>query len=148
MPTKLGEKYPVSWRGNYPHMLQEDFSTWESFLDQHASDFLHFYYDVRVGGPHLDGFNVEEPWATMWYDLNAKRIDAIAVMESKLWLIEVTARPGMRAIGQLATYLSLWSDDPKLKLPIVPVLVSDSVSTDIQQVLKQYGMLAFSVQQS
>jgi len=82
----------------------------------------------------------------MWYDLNAKRIDAIGVKSNEIWLIEVTARPGMRCIGQLATYLSLWMDDPKLSNKIRPVLVSDSVSTDIQQVLKQYGMLAFSVQ--
>jgi hypothetical protein len=147
MPTKLGEPYSPLWRGRYPHMLPEDFPVWERYIDGHASDFTRLYYDVRVGGPkEIDPKVAPSPsMRKMWYDVNAKRIDVIGEKEDEIWIIEVTTTPGLRALGQLTTYIALWWDDPKIDKPAVPVLMAESIDADILRAMETYGMRGIEI---
>ena len=55
----------------------------------------------------------------MCYATTAKRIDAIVQFENEIWLIELAQPPGLRAIGQLATYITLYAEDPKFPKPAI-----------------------------
>lgn len=141
MPTTLGETYLPTWRGIYPHMLQEDFPVWTRFLDLYGSQFLKFYYDVRVGGVYPGPEYGDEKYRQMYYYNTAKRIDALGEMEKEIWIIEVASRAGLRAMGQLLTYLPLWLDDIKIQKTARPVLVANVVDDDLRRSLEINGVL-------
>jgi len=99
-------------------MLREDYPIWERFLDKFGRDFLHFYYNVRVGGQENTDPDISDEVKRAWWAATAKRIDAIGEKEKEIWIIEVTNRPGFRATGQILTYQFLWNLDPKIHKPI------------------------------
>ena len=141
MPTELGEPFSTLWRGDYPAMLPEDRPVWTLFLNQNPTLFQRVYYNVRIGGivppPSMGDENIRR----MYWQNTAKRIDALGEMEKEIWIIEVAARPGLRAIGQVQTYMALWFEDPKLNKPAKPVLVCQSIDADLERSMKFYGML-------
>lgn len=141
MPTELGEPYLPSWRGKYPHMLPEDMPVWERFLDMNPTLFQRVYYDVRVGGVIPEPGFGDEKLRKMFWQNTAKRIDVLGEMEDEIWIIEVAARPGLRAVGQLNTYLALWWEDPVIPKPVKPVLVCQSIDDDLKRSLDFYGVL-------
>jgi len=79
----------------------------------------------------------------MWRANTAKRADAIAELENEVWIIEVSARPGLRAVGQLMVYLSLWMEDPKIEKPEKSVLVCEEVDTDLISSAARFGILTY-----
>lgn len=141
MPTELGNPYSPLWRGSYPHMLKEDWPVWSLFLDRNPALFERVYYDIRIGGVYPGPEHGDEKMRYMFWQNTAKRIDALGEMKEELWLIEVADRPGLRAIGQLQTYVALWFEDPKLSKPIKPVLVCRSIDADLARSLDFYGVL-------
>ena len=141
MPTDLGNPFSPLWRGTYPHMLPEDRPIWNSFLDKNEALFERIYYDVRVGGVYPGPELGDEKMRKMFYDNTAKRIDALAELKDEIWIIEVASRPGLRATGQLLTYLALWWEDPKINKPVKPILVAENVDEDLQKALTLYGVL-------
>jgi hypothetical protein len=122
-------------------MLKEDYPVWESFLKQNLELFERVYYDVRVGGVVSTDPGIPEKDKQMFYDNTAKRIDVLAETKDELWIIEVAARPGLRAVGQLQTYLALWMEDPAILKTTKAVLVCQSIDADMERSLTFYGML-------
>jgi len=141
MPTELGEPYLQTWRGHYPHMLPTDVPVWELFLDRNPNLFDRIYYDVRVGGVYPGPEFGDEKMRYMFWQNTAKRLDALGEMKDELWIIEVADTPGLRAIGQLQTYIALWYEDPKILKPTKQVLVCRSIDADLERSLAFYGVL-------
>ena len=141
MPTELGQEFSPLWRGRYPHMLEADYPVWTLFLDRNPALFERIYYDVRIGGVYPVPEIGDEIMRKMYYDVSAKRIDALGEMKDEIWIIEVADRPGLRAVGQLQTYVALWFDDPKIMKPVKPVLVCRSIDADLERSLAFYGVL-------
>lgn len=141
MPTTLGEPYSPLWRGKYPHMLEEDRPVWEKFLNAHMDLFERVYYDVRIGGVYPGPEHGDERARKMFYSVSAKRIDALGELKDEIWIIEVALHPGLRATGQLLTYLALWFDDPRISKPAKAVLVATSVDDDLKRALEINGVL-------
>lgn len=141
MPTDLGQPYQQSWRGKYPHMLDVDKPVWDLFLDRNPNLFQRLYYDVRLGGVYPGPEYGDEKMRKMFYDNTAKRMDALGELEEEIWIIEVATRPGLRAIGQLQTYLALWFADPKITKPAKPVLVCQFIDEDLAKAMEFYGVL-------
>jgi len=112
-------------------MLAPDIPIWYRFLQQHGPQFLKLYYDCLLGGPDLTADQLKDPMNRMSRALLSKRADAIAETNDETWLIEVSASPGMRALGQLLTYHELWKADPKLSKTIRLILVADVIDIDI-----------------
>lgn len=139
--TILGPKYSIDWRGRPPHMLNPDIPVWYRFLKEWGPHFEALYYDCLLGGPTLSAEKEKDPMERMWRALTAKRADAIAETKTETWLIEVSAYPGMRALGQLLTYKTLWLDDPKIDKPVVMVLVADQVDADVMVSYKPYNII-------
>lgn len=143
MPTTLGKPYSTDWRGDPPHMLREDLPIWYRFLDSWGHLFINLYYDVLLGGPALTPQQLEDPYWRMWRANTAKRADAIAELPNGVWIIEVAKTPGLRAVGQLQVYRSLWIEDPKIRKPESVLLVCQDVDTDLLASAARYGILIY-----
>ena len=143
MPTILGEKYDTGWRGSPPHMLAPDVPVWYRFLESWGFEFEALYYDVLLGGPVLSPEQEADKYWRMWRANTCKRADAIAETKDQVWIIEVADRPGLRAIGQLMTYLALWTEDPKILKPEIAVLVCEVIDTDLIASAAKYGMRTY-----
>jgi len=145
VPTELGRKYSLDWRGDPPHMLKVDVPIWYRFLEKYGGPFLNLYYDCLLGGPFLDVEELRDPYKRDWRVLNSKRADAIAELEDEVWIIEVAKEPGLRAIGQLQVYRALWLRDPKISKIERPVLVADTINKDLLDAAGMYGLMVFIV---
>lgn len=145
MPTDLGKPYTLDWRGDPPHMLARDVPVWYRFLEKWGFGFLNLYYDCLLGGPFLTEEEKKDHLKWMWRVNLAKRADAIAELENELWIIEVAADPGLRFLGQLQIYRSLWLRDPKITKIEKPVLVAERMDPDILDASGQYGIMVFIV---
>jgi len=145
MPTTLGPKYDIEWRGRPPHMLREDVPVWYRFLVDWGFLIDALYYDCLLGGIALTEEEQSDPMKRMWRANTAKRADAIAELENEIWIIEVAHRPGLRAIGQLLTYQYLWREDPKIEKPDKMVLVCQDFDTDLFAAAARSGILIYAV---
>lgn len=147
MPTTLGEPFEVTWDGAPEQMLEQDVPLWHLFRKKYGSQFSHFFYNVRVGGPDLKNVKADEKLLKMWYDVTAKRIDAIGEKNQEIWIIEVASIPGIRAIGQILSYRFLWNLDIKIKKLVKDVLLCYRIDNDLEMVLKHYGVMVLKIPQ-
>jgi len=143
MPTDLGKKFLTDWRGTPPHMLADDIPVWYRFLDKWAFLFTSLYYDCLVGGPTYTQEELEDPMLRMWRANASKRIDALAETSDQVWIIEVARDPGLRSVGQLQVYRSLWLEDPKINKIEIPVLVCELVDQDLISSSAKYGISSY-----
>lgn len=112
-------------------MLAPDIPVWYRWLKQNGHLIQNLFYDCFLGGPFLTPNQEKDPMWIMWASNTAKRTDAIAETEKEVWIIEVSAYPGMRAIGQLITYQALWLEDPKIEKIERLLLIAERLDTDI-----------------
>lgn len=145
MPTTLGNPYPINYGGTPPHMLREDVPVWSKFQEKYSSLWKALYLDVLVGGPALTKEEEKDSFKRMWRYNNSKRLDALAVLEKEVWIIEVASKPGLRSLGQLLTYVSLWQEDDPFGLIEKPVLVCEVIDTDLISSAAKYGILTFVI---
>lgn len=143
MPTILGPKYDVEWRGRPPHMLRFDVPIWYRFLEEHKDKFIALYYDCRLGGPGFTPADYDEKLRGMWKYLGSKRADVIAETKDQIWLIEVTSEMHVKALGQLMMYKSLWLKDPKSSKPVEMVLVCDEEDANVVASMEGCGVRIF-----
>ena len=134
MPTITGRPYSTAWLGSPPHMLREDVPIWHRFLKKYGDFYPAVYYDVAVGGPFLTPEELTDPLKRMWQYNNSKRIDAVIKLPDEVMLIEVSTTPGLRAIGQLLTYVSPW------QLLEKPYLVLEQMDSDLIRTASKYGI--------
>lgn len=143
MPTTLGDPFDIYWRGSPPHMLPPDVPVWYRFLEKWGHLFVNLYYDVLLGGPTLTPEQERDSYWRMWRATTSKRADAIAETHDEVWIIEVAQRPGLRAIGQLMTYLALWTEDPQIPKLEIPVLIAQYIDTDLIASAAKYGIRTY-----
>ena len=143
MPTFLGRPYALEWRGTPPHMLETDIPVWYRFLEIWGHLFEKLYYDCLLGGPLLTKAQEKDKYWHMWRATSSKRADAIVELESEVWIIEVSQRPGLRAVGQLMVYVNLWIEDPKIAKLEKPILVCEHVDTDLIASAARYGIATY-----
>lgn len=126
-------------------MLKPDIPIWFRWLALYGAPIKALYYDCTLGGPFFTPEQLKDPMNRMWYQNLAKRADAIAETEKEVWIIEVSADPGLRAIGQLQSYRALWLRDPKIMKPERLLLVADTIEKDLLDVTGMYGILCYIV---
>ncbi len=145
MPTDLGRRYEIEWRGNPPHMLAPDIPVWWRFLDKYGPYFQALYYDCLLGGPFLTPEQEADPFQRMWRFNTSKRADAIAELSTEIWIIEVANYPGLRAVGQLQVYQTLWIEDIKIMKPERLILVAERIDNDLGAACAKFGILIYLV---
>lgn len=101
------------------------------------------YYDCLLGGPHLSPQEQKDPFKKDWRALLSKRADAIAIAKDHVDIIEVATDPGLRAIGQLHVYHSLWLRDPVINLPERLVLVCQTIDPDLLDALGMHSIQVY-----
>jgi hypothetical protein len=126
-------------------MLAPDIPVWYRFLDKWGFQFTSLYYDCLLGGPELTAEEKKDPLKRMWRANLSKRADAIATTTTHVWIIEVSADPGLRAVGQLQVYQVLWLRDQKIILPEKMVLVCERIDKDILDAASTYGISVFII---
>ena len=126
-------------------MLQPDIPVWYRFLTVYGYPFSKLYYDCALGGPFLTPDDAKDPMKKMYRSLLVKRADAIADLKDEVWIIEVSADPGLRAIGQLQTYRVLWLRDPKILKPEKLILVAQTIEPDLLDAATTYGIQIYLV---
>lgn len=143
MPTDLGRRYEIDWRGTPPHMLQSDVPVWYRFLEKWGFIFEALYYSCLVGGPWYTEQQLKDPMLRMWRANASKRIDALGETDNEVWIIEVAQYPGMRAIGQVQAYRALWLEDPKIEKIEKVIIVCEHIDTDLIAAATMYGILFY-----
>jgi len=145
MPTTLGRQYSIDWRGDPPHMLKPDIPVWWRFLDTYGDPITKLYYDCLLGGPPTQPGEEKDSMTRMWRTLVSKRADAIAELDDEVWIIEVSDDPGLRAIGQLLSYRSLWLRDPKIEKLEKMLLVCNKRDEDLFDVCGIQGIQVYVI---
>ncbi|MBA7496284.1 hypothetical protein ES702_06883 [subsurface metagenome] len=145
MPTQLGPTYSLDWRGDPPHMLKPDVPVWYRFLEKYGTPIVNLYYDSFLGGPFLTDQEKKDPLKRDWQYLLSKRADAICELTDEVWIVEVAAEPGIRALGQLQTYRALWLRDPKMAKIERLILVGERIDPDLIDAAGTYGLQVFLV---
>lgn len=126
-------------------MLPPDIPVWYRFLDKWGHEIVKLWYDCLLGGPFLTEEEEKDPLKKSWRAVNSKRPDAIAETAKEVWIIEVAANPGLRAIGQLVAYQTLWQENPKIEKLDRAVLVVETLDTDLGAAAAKLGALIFVV---
>ena len=126
-------------------MLPPDVPVWYRFLEKWGHEIDKLWYDCLLGGPFLTPKEELDPIKKSWRYVNAKRPDAIAETKSEVWIIEVSANPGLRAMGQVFSYQMLWQEDPKIEKIDRMVLVVETLDTDLGAAVAKMGGLIYVV---
>jgi len=137
--------FPPTRRAKYPHMMPLDVEVWERFLDQYASLFLGFAYDVHVG----TGMNPDPEWLpSIQRDakrLTQYRIDVLAQTTQGLFVIEVKPRPAIGVLGQVLGYMTLFKADFNPSAAVYGAVVAQTIETDLRMLLTAQGITAWTV---
>jgi hypothetical protein len=126
-------------------MLNPDIPVWYRFLDVYGKYFSRLFYDCLLGGPFMTEEQLKDPFNRMWRKNTAKRADAIAELDTEVWIIEVASSPGLRAIGQLQVYQTLWMEDTPIRKPERMVLVAERVDADLGAAAGRFGVQVYIV---
>ena len=126
-------------------MLPPDIPVWWRFLETWGFEIERLWYDCLLGGPFLTPEEEKDPIKKSWRYVNSKRPDAIAETKNEVWIIEVSANPGLRAMGQCAAYQTLWQEDPKIEKIDRMVLVVETLDTDLGAAIAKMGGLIYVV---
>lgn len=126
-------------------MLKPDVPVWYRWVEKWGWQVHKLWYDCLLGGPELTPEEEKDPLKVMWRENLAKRADAIATTDNHIWIIEVSLDPGLRAVGQLQVYHTLWLRDPKIALPEQLLLVCERIDKDILDAASMHGILTYIV---
>ena len=124
----------------YPHLLPDDIKIWERFIELFGDTFINFDYDVRVGDGRDPGENVPDNIRKMALDLSQRRIDVVAYSTTTIFCVEVTVSAGLKAIGQLEAYPILYNKKFAPAQRVVPLLVAQTIQSDMITVLNEKGI--------
>jgi len=137
---------PVAFKNRFfPHLLPVDIAVWERFLALHGKAYSKFDYDVRVGVGRDPGDIVPETIRIMAVKLSQRRIDAVGWTPNRLDIIEITTDAGLTAIGQLEAYPRLYKAKFQPTTSLRPVLVCESIQTDLQTTLDELDVVVYIV---
>ena len=121
-------------------MLKPDVPVWYRFLEKYGGPFINIYYDVLLGGPFLTQEEMKDPLKRDWRVLLSKRADVIVELPDEVWIVEVAADPGLRALGQVQAYRALWLRDPKILKMEQMVIVGERIEKDLMDAAGVQGV--------
>jgi len=138
---KLGKLYPPDWTGRPPQLPAEDWPTWLRYLAVHKSEYEGFFYNVHLTlkNPPEDMDEASlKAWAAAW----TKRIDAVGMRSRGVFdIIEITGYAGLRALGQVLTYQSIWNKLRISQNPPLAIIVAERVDHDIEPIAHAQGVV-------
>ncbi len=127
------------------HMSKGDAHLWSKFLNNGPDLFNHYEYDVRVGQGVILPDSQPEWLRKSARDLSRKRIDVVGHGKNRIAVIEVRVNAKANVLGDLISYKYLYVATFKPKRPVIPVLVTDTVDSDLLISLRELSILFFIV---
>lgn len=141
----LHEFFTYKKMRKYPHLRPSDALIWERFIDKYPNFFERVAYDFTVGRGADIPANVQPDMARDFSLLTRWRIDATAIKDDKVFIIEIKPAAGANALGQALAYAKLYQDyiDPEAK--VQPAVMTDRLRPDIDLLAASYGVELFIV---
>ena len=137
---KIGPSRPPDWMGKPPQMLAQDVDVWHAWLEKHQDEIEKIYYNTAIT-------TIKEPEhgdqriINNWMYSVSKRLDAIVeYKDGRLFIVEVTRKAGLRAIGQAITYKFLWGVIDPMGKPADVFILCIFADQDVQAVAREYGI--------
>lgn len=128
-------------RPHYPHMLTEDNNVWTKFLQTDGHMLKKVWYDVKVGLPVFLGLGASDIERRIAASVTRKRIDVVCSVEGGYWVVEIKPRASMLAVGQVLSYVRLFSLEYLPDGQTIPVIVCDSYDEDLVDEFDEMGIL-------
>jgi len=128
----------------FPHFKPYEATIMKAFLEREILKGL-YAFDVRldVDVPMPEGVLPHEH--ATYLVLKAKRIDALCLTATALWILEVKDRTRPSLLGELLTYKQMLLDQYEVDRPVkLGAVVGVSIPSD-EQVLKSYGVEVFNM---
>lgn len=122
------------------HLLTADAELFQRYLDQYPDRYTQVDFDIRVGFGRDPGDRYPDNIRTMAVHLSQRRIDAVGFRPGQIDIIEVTLSAGLKALGQLNAYPTLYQQSYFPVLPLQPVLVAAAFSTDAEDIFRASGI--------
>lgn len=140
----LGEGQKPDIMPHYPHLMTEDTEVWTKFLESRVAKIMRVWYDVRVGGMVFLGPEASDMDRRIAAGVTRKRIDVIALVEGVTWVVEIKPFANMYAVGQIITYVRLFSEEYEFEGTALPVIVCDSFDDDLREEFDELGILVLT----
>jgi len=137
----LGRIFPYKLLAKYPHLTPHDTGVWSLFIDHNPHAFTTVYYDVRVGSGAAPPDTQPDDWTADYQSLTQKRIDAVAIGATGLYIIELKPRAGAIALGQVRVYEDLFHESFPQITDTHPTLICYNTDPDIARLAKSLGVL-------
>lgn len=115
----------------FPHLLPPSIAVWERWLEQNPKRFDTIDYDVRVGVGRDPGADFPENIRQDAIDLSMRRIDAVGHSPTAITIIEITEAIGLKALGQIQAYPTLYAQTFQPTLPLKTLIVGNSLESDV-----------------
>ena len=125
----------------YPHMMSADTEVWTRFLESEDIPVDLVWYDVHVGRPVQGQWPAASMQDRIAAGLTRKRIDVVALVEKRYWVIEVKPIAQHFAIGQVVVYEGLFVTEYEPELETWPVIVCDTVDEDVITACQRLGVV-------
>lgn len=124
----------------YAHMSPNDVQIWERFISAYPDRYTTVTYDFALGTVPVSASPDLGEIGGRSARLYQKRIDVLAESEGETHIIEVKPKAGASALGQVLSYAELYKQfvDPSAKT--VPIIVTDTVGTDMALLAHAMGV--------
>jgi hypothetical protein len=128
---------------HYPHMLPKDRRIWTRFLESGIVIIDEVWYDIHVGRGVDIPETANEMTRAIRDAITRKRIDVVARIGEEYWVIEVKPRADMYALGQVQTYVRLFTAEFRVFQQTQPVIICDEVDEDVVYLFEEFDVKVF-----
>ena len=122
-------------------MLGEDTGVWTRFLESGDIEIQEVWYDLHVGAVVEGDWDGDSINARIAAGVTRKRIDVVALVDGRYWIIEIKPVAMHFAIGQVLAYESLFITEYDPALETWPVIVCDTVDEDVIPTCRELGVV-------
>ena len=120
-----------------PHLLKPDADLFREFLAANPDRYTHIDFDIHVGMGRDPGESFTRDIRNMAIHLSQRRIDAVGFRSGIIDIIEITLSAGLKALGQLTAYPTLYQRSFFPIQQLQPVLIAREFSTDAEPLFLQ-----------
>lgn len=128
---------------HYPHMLLEDRRIWTEFLKSEVVEIKEVWYDVHVGKAVVLPLGASDMQQRISDGITRKRIDVVCHVGEVFWVVEIKPRAGMTALGQVLTYVRLFTIEFGMTELAQAVIICEEVDEDLLYEFKEFDVLVF-----
>ncbi len=122
----------------YPHMKPADISVWQRFIEKHPDFFERVDYDFCVGeGAEFLPTDEATPDGRE-NRLYRRKIDVVGYKENAIYIIEVKPDADMKALGQVLTLATLYTEQEKPTEKIILAVIAEKLGSDMLETFKLY----------